>query len=255
MMAGAKLAAVHHHHELAPVVDEMLRPLRADAVHDDCFSGPSMAASSLLGEPQIPPVAVADLDVDEPGGAQRGGALLEGDHVVGDALEPEEFHHFRRVAPRSAAQPVARDEASARAQHAQHLGEDLRLVGNLHHRILGEHDIEARLVERQRARRRPARRESGPTSPARSMRRCMTASSAGSMSTPTTDRAPNRATNSSSSGTQSAADVEHRAAADIAALEAAASSSSSPPGDRKPSPQMICKSASMPASYSPGSLN
>ena len=30
--------------------------------------------------------------------------------------------------------------------------------------------------------------------------------------------------------------------------------SSLPPGDRKPSPQMICRSASMLSSYSPGSL-
>lgn len=94
-------------------------------------------------------MAVAYFHVDEARSAQGGRALLESSHVVGDALEPEEFHHFRRVAPGAAAQPVARNEPPAGAQHAQDVGIDLRLVRDLNHRVLGKYDLEARCVERQ----------------------------------------------------------------------------------------------------------
>src|ERR1700677_3774576 len=114
-MAGAKLAAAHHHHELAPVIDEMLRPLLPDAAHDDRIQPSLQSGELLLCEPQIPPVAVAYLHVLEAGAGEGGCAFLERDHVVGDSFEPEEFHHLGRVAPRPTTQPVAGDKAPARA--------------------------------------------------------------------------------------------------------------------------------------------
>ena len=60
-MTGAKLAALHDHHELAPVVDEVVRPLLADAAHDHRVQRPLQGGKLLLSELEIPTVAVAYL--------------------------------------------------------------------------------------------------------------------------------------------------------------------------------------------------
>jgi hypothetical protein len=48
-------------------------------------------------------------------------------------------------------QPVRRDEPAARRQHSEHVTSERVLVGDVHDRVLREHDVEARVVERQRA--------------------------------------------------------------------------------------------------------
>ena len=115
------------------------------------LSTPAHGLELAPGEHQVPVVAVADLDIDKSGGAQRGGALVETRHVVGDAFQPEELHHFGRIRAGAAAQPIARDESPAGAQHPQHIGIYGGLVGNLNHGVLGEDHIEARRRKRQGA--------------------------------------------------------------------------------------------------------
>jgi hypothetical protein len=51
-MSGAKLAAVHHYYELAPVVDEMLRQLFADAAHDDRIQRSLQSGELLWASPR-----------------------------------------------------------------------------------------------------------------------------------------------------------------------------------------------------------
>src|SRR5450631_25956 len=96
-------------------------------------------------------MAVANSDVDESRGAQRGGALIDTRHVVSNAFEAEEFHHLGGIGAGSAAQPIARNESPAGAQHPQHFGIYRGLVRDLNHRVLGEDHIEARRRKRQRA--------------------------------------------------------------------------------------------------------
>ncbi len=74
---GAQFAPLENERELAPIVDKVLRTLRADPADDYRIENATHGLELAPGQRQIPVVAIADLDVDESRGAQRGGALIE----------------------------------------------------------------------------------------------------------------------------------------------------------------------------------
>src|ERR1700678_456328 len=139
-MARPKFAALQYHDQLAPIVYEMLRPLCADAACDEGLPCAFHGLELTLRQLEVPGMAIANLDLDEPGVAQCRGALIERSHVVGDAFEPEELQHLGRIGLRAAPQPIAGDEPPARPQYSMDLGKDRLLIGNLHQRILREDD-------------------------------------------------------------------------------------------------------------------
>src|SRR5579871_385836 len=143
-MPRTQLTALQHDDELAPVGNEMLRPGFADLARDEGMQWSLHALELAACEWQIPVVTVTDLDFDETRSPHESSTFLERCHVVGNAFQTKEFPHLSRVFARSATKPIARKKAPARPQHTQYLGEDRRLVWNLHHRVLREHHIEAR---------------------------------------------------------------------------------------------------------------
>src|ERR1700690_2112723 len=94
---GSQFAALENEGELTPIVDEVLRTLRADPADDKRIEYASHGLELAPGERQIPVVTVAYFDIDESGGAQRGAVLIDLHHVVSDSFEPEEFHHLGRI--------------------------------------------------------------------------------------------------------------------------------------------------------------
>src|SRR5215469_5834474 len=87
----AQLAAIEHQNHLAPVADEVLGPLRADAGGDQGSQLTLEPGQLAAREIAVPRVAVARLDFHEPDTCERCGGLGEVGHVVGNALEAEEL--------------------------------------------------------------------------------------------------------------------------------------------------------------------
>jgi hypothetical protein len=249
-VSGAQFAALQNHDQLTPVVNEMPCPLRSDAVHDYRVEVSLHGFEFALRQREIPIMPVADLDAFE-AGARKPAALSASRHIVGDALEAEEFEHFRRMFRTAAAQPITGDESSARTQHPQNLREDGRLVRNLHEGILGKNHVKLAVGERQRVVRvlHPANAVGQP--------RTRDAGSHGLEQRWVDINANHRGRTiycdeQLVDGAQATANVEYRATGDIAAFEEARDFAA-PPGDKSIAPD-DCGSACVPSSYSPGSL-
>ena len=168
---------------------------RADAVDDLCVERSFHRCEFALSQFEVPGVPVANLHVDEAGGAQAARSRAS---VAMLYAMPSRRKNSIISGEYSAPPPRSQSLAMNRPpgpQHAQDLREDRRLVGNLHQGVLGEHHIELASANGNG----PAvtcTPRIRPDSPARSTRSRMRASSDGSRSIPTTDarRTPQPAT-------------------------------------------------------------
>src|SRR5215472_6152907 len=112
-MGRPQLSALEYPQHLPPVVDEMLGPLRADALADQRSQLAFERGELTPREPAIPCVAVAHLDLDEADAGERRSGLGHVRHVVGNAFEAEELEHLFRIRTAPVPQPIADDQPAA----------------------------------------------------------------------------------------------------------------------------------------------